>query len=67
MLGPGVEPNLQVVSTYMFEMAFNNRTNIYNMGEATAMAVTLVFVTLAIVVLLLGAFRLIFGKDKLEY
>ncbi|HTL51843.1 MAG TPA: sugar ABC transporter permease [Planctomycetota bacterium] len=67
LLGPGIEPKLHVVSTYMFELAFNNRSNIYSMGQATAMAVTLVFVTLVLVGLLMGSYRLVFGKDKLEY
>lgn len=67
MLGPNVQPKLHVVSTYMFELAFNNRNNIYSMGLATAMAVTLVIFTLILVGLLMGVYRLIFGKDKLEY
>jgi len=67
MLGPDVEPRLHVISTYMFDMAFSNRSNIYHMGQATAMAVVLVIVTIFLVAFLLGVYRLIFGKEKLEF
>jgi ABC-type sugar transport system permease subunit len=67
MLGPDIEPRSHVVSTYMFDTAFNNRSNIYLMGLATAMAVVLVVITLVLILLLLAAYRLIFGKEKLEF
>lgn len=67
MLGPEVHPRQQVVSTYIFQMAFNNRSNIYMMGQATAMAVSLVLLTLVIVLTLIGAYRVVFGRERLEY
>lgn len=67
LLGPDIEPKLHVVSTYMFDMAFNNRTNIYRMGQATAMALILVTLTLLLVGLLLTIWRMVFGKERLEF
>lgn len=67
LMGDSIEPKLHVVSTYIYVMAFNARSNMYMMGQATAMAVVLVVITLLLVGVLLLAYRLVYGKSKLEY
>ena len=61
--GPTIPLETETVSTYQYALSFNARNNIYLMGRGTAMAVVLV----ALIVLMVGLLRLIFGKRELEY
>lgn len=63
MLGPTVDPRSQVVSTLQYEYAFSNRSCIFMMGRATAMAV----VQVCMVLLLVGMVRLFREKKSVEY
>jgi len=63
MLGPSVHPRSQVISTLQYEYAFSNRSCIFWMGRATAMAVMQLVMVLALV----GIVRLFREKKSVEY
>ncbi|MCY2931932.1 MAG: sugar ABC transporter permease [Planctomycetota bacterium] len=63
LLAPEINEKCQVVSTLQYEYAFNNRTCIFLMGRATAMAVVQVVIVLALV----GLVRLLREKESVEY
>ena len=63
MLGPSINANNQVISTLQYEYAFSNRSCIFMMGRATAMAVVQVILVLGLVVIV----RLFREKTSVEY
>jgi len=63
MLGPTIAAQNQVISTLQYEYAFSNRSCIFMMGRATAMAV----VQVAMVLSLVGIVRLFREKTSVEY
>ena len=63
MLGPSINANNQVISTLQYEYAFSNRSCIFMMGRATAMAVVQVVLVLGLVWIV----RLFREKKSVEY
>lgn len=63
LLAPEINSKCQVISTLQYEYAFSNRTCIFLMGRATAMAVIQVAIVLALVALV----RLLREKKSVEY
>ena len=63
MLGPTIRAQNQVISTLQYEYAFSNRSCIFMMGRATAMAVVQVIMVLGLV----GIVRLFREKTSVEY
>lgn len=63
MLGPEVPEYAETMTTYQYAISFNAKDNIYLMGRGSAIAVFLV----AMILLAVGALRLLFGKRELEF
>lgn len=63
LLAPVINDRAQVVCTLQYEYAFSNRSGIFMMGRATAMAV----VQVAVVLTLVGLVRLFREKESVEY
>jgi len=63
MLGPSIHPRSQVISTLQYEYAFSNRSCIFWMGRATAMAIVQLIMVLSLVAIV----RLFREKKSVEY
>ena len=63
LLAPDISPKCHVVATLQYEYAFSNRSCVFLMGRATAMAVVQVLLVLALV-WLVRRFR---DKESVEY